>query len=92
MDFLLDNSRFVRIKWLGRQTALSGKSMYLRTNRPRTQSTFAALRENGRNREGLFAFGAVSPGGGQARPLSELRSTSVIREFGSMGAASRRVD
>jgi hypothetical protein len=34
MDFLLDNSRFVRIKWLGRQSALSGKSMYLRKTVP----------------------------------------------------------
>lgn len=29
MDFLLDNSRFARVKWLGRNSGQPGKSVYL---------------------------------------------------------------
>jgi hypothetical protein len=29
MDFLLDNSQFARVKWLGRKPSPSGKSVYL---------------------------------------------------------------
>jgi Carboxypeptidase regulatory-like domain len=92
MDFLLDNSQFARVKWLGRNSGPSGKSVYLNNLVPeRSQPLRSSLTTEGAVR----ASSRWEPSRqtqGKENGLREFKGHRFDRESGSILTASRRND